>query len=75
MLCCLIAALLASPALLWPALRRPACCALGVRALPLALVGVAFLVGMTLLCLVVFTSSGAATFRHICSIAAWRARD
>jgi hypothetical protein len=71
LLCCLLAAIFASPLLLWPVARRPACC--GPRAAPL-LVGLALAAGLGLFCLIVFTAPGLSAFHHICSVAGWAQR-
>jgi hypothetical protein len=71
LLCCLLAALLASPALLWPASSRAACGGAWRMAIPLALAGLIFSVGAAAFCVLMFTSPAFAGFRHFCTVAGW----
>jgi hypothetical protein len=71
LLCCLLAAFLASPALLWPAASRAACCGVWRSAVPLALAGLGLNLGAAAFCVLMFTSPAFAGFRHICTVAGW----
>ena len=66
MLCCILAALFASPLLWW---RSRADCCRG-RVLPVLLIGVSLAAGVGLVCLVAFTAPGAA-FHRFCTVSAW----